>query len=114
MDYQYKLNAGQYVLHDGDNPIGAVIDTVALAFCAQSGTLHKHGAPDMVQRWARTFRERAQARGVPELADHIAVIEGRIPVAELNRCLDTSGYILRLYARIQAGEIQPLALGSAA
>jgi hypothetical protein len=111
-DYQYKLNCGQYVLHNGDTPIGAVMDEVAIAFDRENGTLHKHGSFENVQAWVTKSQQRLResaAGGLGDLAEQmandLAIISGKFPVEELNRCLSTTGYVLRMVDKLQKGLI---------
>lgn len=104
MDYHYRLNCGQYVLHDGDMPIHEPLDEIAIAFDRQSGTLHMHGEPEMVEKWLKNAKQRFQAAGFNDMANDLMIISGRFELDDLNRCLSTTGYIGRLYERIQRGE----------
>lgn len=108
MDPNYRLNCGQYVLHDGDQPIGAVLDSVAIALDKSSGTLHKHGSPELVERWLSTAQARFRQSGYPEMADDLVIIQGRFTLEDLNRCVSTSGYVGRLYQRLLAGAVTTL------
>lgn len=108
MDYHYKMNCGQYVLHDGADPIGPVMDEVALAFDCESGTLHKHGSVAMVSKWHETAQAKFRAGGFADMADQLLMIAGRFPLEDLNRCLSTSGFVARLYERLRRGEVQAL------
>ena len=104
-DYNYQLNCGQYVLHNGDKPVGAVMDDVAIAFDRESGTLHKHGAEAMVQEWVTRAQAKFRAAGFDGMADDLVIVTGKFPVEELNRCLTTSGYVLRMVDKLQRGLI---------
>ena len=103
----YRLNCGQYVLHRGDQPVGPVLDEVALALTRDEGVLHKHGAVEGVTQWAEKTRTALRAQGAlgEELAKEIIVISGRFPVDELNNCLTTSGYVLRMLKGIEEGTL---------
>lgn len=107
----YGLNCGQYVLHNTEGkPIGAPLDEVALVFDKECGVLHKHGPASSVQAWVQTVRQKTESvRGVDgfDLYSDLVVIQGRFPVDMLNRCLDTSGYVLKLYEQLQAGTLPP-------
>ncbi|GBG14586.1 uncharacterized protein NMK_2185 [Novimethylophilus kurashikiensis] len=106
-DYCYKLNCGQYVLHEGDDPIGAVMDEVSICFDKESGTLHKHGRPELVQDWHAKAQAKYREAGFDEMADELIVITGRFALEDLNRCLSTSGYVGVFYNRLLKGEAAP-------
>jgi hypothetical protein len=102
----YEWNCGQYVLHADGKPIKAPKDSLALAFDKESGTLHKHGEPEMVKAWYADAHAKAMAGGYPDLVSAIVVIEGRFPIDEVNKCLDYTGYASTFYKKLLAGEIQ--------
>lgn len=106
-ELNYQLNCSDYVLHEGDKPIRAITQEVALAFDRESGTLHKHGAPEMVQNWFSKTRSRLIDCGFQNMADDLVLITGRFPVEELNKCLSCSGYVLRMYENLQEGKLLP-------
>lgn len=108
MEPNYRLNCGQYVLHDGDKPIGRVLDCVALGLDKGSGTLHKHGAPEMVERWLTDAQARFRQGGFPDMADDLVLVSGRFTLDDLNRCITTSGYVGQLYARLLVGAVTTL------
>ena len=104
-EYNYQLNCGQYVLHADDKPIGAVLDEVAIAFDRESGTLHKHGSPEMVQGWLSLTQKKLRDGGMDEMANDLMLVCGKFPLEELNRCLTHSGYVLRMVDKLQRGLI---------
>jgi hypothetical protein len=109
-EYQYQLNCGQYVLHRDGKPVGALLDEVAIAFDKENGTLHKHGAPEMVNAWAQHAQQKLRAGGASEFADDLIVVTGRFTLDDLNGCLTHSGYIGVLYTKMLRGEVPALGL----
>ena len=107
-DYNYRLNCGQYVLHQGETPVGRVLDEVALAMDRVDGTMHKHGDPTWVRQWHERMQTKLRESGNGELADDLVVLQGRFPLEEINRCLTTSGYALKLYRTAQDGTASAL------
>lgn len=106
-EYTYRLNCDDYVLHRDGQPIGPLLPTVAIAFDKETGTLHKHGAPASVSAWLRTAQQALRSIGQPDSAEALIMLEGRFPVDELNRCISTSGYILRLYQSLGFKDTTP-------
>lgn len=100
MDYNYRLNCGQYVLHQGDKPIGPVMDEVAIAFDRECGTLHKHGSVEMVRQWLQKSQDTFRQAGFPDMAENLIMIAGRFDLEDLNRCLSTTGYLAQFYPRL--------------
>lgn len=109
-DYNYRMNCGQYVLHDGDQPIGKVMDEVALAIDLETGSILKHGHPELVSKWMEEYRGKLHSVS-PEMAAKLVLLMGRIPHDELNRCIQITGYGARLWKMAQEGTLQqePLA-----
>lgn len=105
MTYHYQLNAGQYVLMNGAEPVGPLLDEVALALDKDSGTLHKHGNPESVSAWVAQARAKFKAIGYGDLANNLVMVSGKVPLDELNRCLSTTGYAGILYGKLLAGVV---------
>lgn len=108
--FTYRLNCGQYVLHKDLSPIGPVMDEVALCIDAENGVLHKHGIPAVVGRWHYMTANRLREHGFDDMAKSMVVIQGRFTLEELNRCLSTSGYALKLLNSIKDGSVVTLDL----
>jgi hypothetical protein len=110
MALQYQLKKGNYHLYDLSTPASKVTGehrlrlttaTVAIAFDASTGELHEHGNPTRIHSWATTARRRLRAAGALESANDIVVVSGPLPVDEINKCLQISGYCRRLYSRLE-------------
>ena len=106
MEPNYRLNCGQYVFHDGDTPLYAPHDEIALAFDRESGTLHKHGPVEKVAAWHSEAVRKFRAAGFDDMADELVMISGRFPVEEINKCINNSTYPQRFYQKLMAGEIR--------
>jgi hypothetical protein len=109
MALQYQLKQGNYHLYDLSTPASKVTgehrlrlktDTVAIAFDASTGVLHEHGSPTRIHSWATTARRRLRAAGSLESANDIVVVSGPLPVDEINKCLQISGYCRSLFRRL--------------
>lgn len=109
MALQYQLKEGNYHLYDMSTPASKVTgehrlrlktDTVAIAFDVRTGELHEHGTPTRIHSWATGARRRLRAAGAQDSANDIVVVSGPLPVEEINKCLQISGYCSRLYNRL--------------
>ena len=109
MTYEYRIEHGSYYLSDVSIPTNKtsgyrdtilMTDEVAIAFDKESGTLHKHGAPENVEKWASNARAKLIAAGAPDMAADIVTITGKFPVDELNKCLTHSNYLLRMLEKL--------------
>lgn len=96
--YHYELRFGSYYLVDERGSILFMTDTVAICFSRDDPiwTLHKHGSPDTVVEWYESTVANYRAHGLDDIADSLALIEGKFPVDQLNRALDTTGYVKKL------------------
>ncbi|MDO8449670.1 MAG: hypothetical protein Q7T10_12795 [Rhodoferax sp.] len=109
MTLQYQLKEGNYHLYDMSTPASKVTgehrlrlktDNVAIAFDVRTGVLHEHGSPVRIQSWATTARRRLRAAGALDSANDIVVVSGPLPVDEINKCLQISGYCRRMFTRL--------------
>lgn len=104
-EFNYRFNCKQYVLHKGDQPVGAVLDEVSLAIDTNTGSVLKHGNPEMVTRYVQETRAKLM-QASPEWAAELVQLTGRFKLEELNACLTTSGFAGRLWAKAQAGTLR--------
>ena len=102
----YRLNCGQYVLHEDDKPIGRALDELAMAFDRDAGILHKHGPIDLVSAWLTDAQKKYRAAGFDAMAETLVMVSGRFPVDEINRCISNTTYADHFYAKLMAGGIQ--------
>ena len=109
MALQYQLKEGNYHLYDMSTPASKVTgehrlrlktDNVAIAFDASTGVLHEHGSPLRIHSWASTARRRLRAAGSLDCANDIVVVSGPLPVDEINKCIQISGYCRRMFTRL--------------
>lgn len=109
MALQYQLKEGSYHLYDlstpaskltGEHRLRLKTDTIAIAFDASTGVLHEHGTPVRIRSWASNTRRRLRASGALESANDIVVVEGPLPVDEINKCLLIKGYCGHMLKRL--------------
>jgi len=109
MALQYQLKEGSYHLYDmstpasrltGEHRLRLKTDTVAIAFDVRTGMLHEHGSPARIHSWASGTRRRLRAAGALDSANDIVVVSGPLPVDEINKCLQISGYFRRMFSRL--------------
>ena len=109
MALQYQLKEGSYHLYDLSTPASKVTgehrlrlktDTIAIAFDASTGVLHEHGTPLRIRSWASNTRRRLRASGAVDSANDIVVVEGPLPVDEINKCLRIKGYCGHMLKRL--------------
>jgi len=101
--YKYVLEDGTYFLTDEET--GAILsgmDEVSIAFekGPEMWTLFKHGRKDLVQKWYSGIHIKLMQNDLKDMAENLIVISGKFPVDELNRCLDTTGYIKKMIEKL--------------
>lgn len=88
----YELNCTDYVFHEDGVPTGALLSEVAVAFSRDAEddiwTLFKHGSPKSVHAWVEK-QKKSQGQH-PGIADDIHVIEGKLPISDLNNSLENN------------------------
>lgn len=113
----YRMEGNEYALVDENDNIHWAGEEIAIGFSYEPdeeipGTLHKHGSPESVNKWAeitrKKFIESDQIaapewyirHGLPfyeglgqEMADNIVVVSGKMPIEELNKMIEISGYV---------------------
>lgn len=116
--HEYRIEHGSYYFY-ADGQMRFMTDEVAILFDRECGTLLKHGRPELVEAYRDQALQKVGAAvesGATDLAgadllnSGWTLITGKFPVEELNRCLDTSGYVLRLYQQCLDAAAAPKAL----
>ena len=101
--FKYRMEGTEYALVDEHDQIHWAGEEIAIAFTfspdepGMEGILHKHGSPDKVNAWAEKIRKKFINAGHLDMADEIVVVTGKIPVEELNKMIDISGYVGTYY-----------------
>lgn len=96
--YHYRLLDGEYCLFYGDE-LQRRMPEVSICYSKTTFganilyVLHKHGSPDMIKQWHENTVKKYAASGFQEEIESMGVITGKYPIEELNRMLDTSGYL---------------------
>jgi hypothetical protein len=100
--YHYEKNEDGYSLINSEKSTPVYkkpIKEVAIVFSTSLDdgfhTLHKHGNPELVQKWYNKTHESYIKSGFNDLADSLVFIQGEFDVDQLNRVLDTTGYLPR-------------------
>jgi O-phosphoseryl-tRNA(Cys) synthetase len=100
----YIIEDNEYVLVDELDRVqwrGPEI-AIALEFCPNDpmpGLLLKYGSPEGVEKWVAKVREKFLAHGYTDMANEIIVVKGKIPIEELSKIVDTSGYVGKWYQK---------------
>ncbi len=109
MALQYQFKEGSYHLYDmstqashltGEHRLRLRTDNVALAFDLRTGVLHEHGSATRIHSWASGTRRRLRAAGAQDRANDLVVVSGPLPVEEINKCLQITGYCLHMLKRL--------------
>lgn len=85
----FRLNCDDYVLHHGDKPVAALLPEVAIVFSVdpEDGlwNRYKFGSPAGMHAWVAKQRHAQGESG--GIADGLHVLEGKLPLADLNRAI---------------------------
>lgn len=104
MTFEYKIietmEGPRYVLHEGDKPIRAPLAEVAICFDIAEGVLHKHGDPELVSKWYNETYAKLKASGLEDWANNLMMFKGPLDINELNKMLNTTGYISAFFKEI--------------
>jgi len=100
MDQEYLLLSNLYVLHAQGQASGRALELVSIAFDRVTGELFLHGEPARVQTWSNLTVKRLANSCHFDEADTVVVITGRLPLAQLNRCIQEPGYCREFYERL--------------
>lgn len=105
-DYSYTLIGGRYRLHQGDAPVaaGALLDAISLAIDLSTGALLKHGHPIMINEFFNSHRARLRT-SCPMAPNLFGVLTGRIPIAEVNKCLLDAAHAKHVWEMALAGTL---------
>jgi len=70
-------------------------------------TLLKHGDPVLVKKWCYNYKEKLEAAYETTKSDEylkeindLVLVEGQIPVEDLNKCIDITGYVAAFYEKV--------------
>lgn len=100
--YKYVYEDGEYLLKDGDETLYRS-DEIAIAFSKDKEgmwTLHKHGSKEHVQEWFDKITKIYRQAGHNDIADEMVMISGKFPIEEVNKCINTSGYVKIMYEKL--------------
>ncbi len=98
MDFGYIKEGNEYVLYSKGNEILRT-ERLAIAFSVNKDnrikyTLHKHGMPKFVKTWCTVFINKMKENGHHDLASEMKyVVSPNIPVEEINKMIDLTGYL---------------------
>jgi len=102
----YGMEGTEYALVDEHDRIHCASEDVAVAFSfSPDEDRGMQGSPDRVSAWAITTRKKFVDAGHLDMAKEIVVVSGKIPLEDLNKIINTSGYVGTWYKRILAGEV---------
>lgn len=101
MKLNYRLNCDDYVLHDGDKPIGVLLTEVAVVFGfdEQDGLWirYKTGSPEALHAWVNRNKS-----GHGSASFKLHIIEGKLPIDALNLCMENGQHVRALLEQCQA------------
>ncbi|MBY0466257.1 MAG: hypothetical protein K2W33_15070 [Burkholderiales bacterium] len=121
--YRYEIDQGdgRWLLLNKQGTVAHSTTGTELSFAydRDCGTLHKHGSTPMVDSWLKNTQGNLNRGGASDLADALQILTVNsyplvgIPqpgvlymsVEDANACISTSGYILRVIAKLNAIDV---------
>lgn len=86
--YHYNKDGESYLLvDDSTGDILASYSEITILF-TEEGTLMKHGSKDRVEKYYRELQKK-----IPDLVEGYVMFIGHLPVEEINKILDITGYV---------------------
>jgi hypothetical protein len=101
----YIIEDNEYVLMDEFDKIHWRGPEIAIALEyypgeSMPGLLLKYGPPEGVEKWVTKTRAKFLEHGYNDMANDIIVVKGKIPIEELTKIVDISGYVGKWYQKI--------------
>jgi hypothetical protein len=112
---EYRLEYGSFYWYEDDR-MQSMCDQIAFVFDQRDGALYKHGRPERMEAWAAEQRAKLEGLtgddGEPLFKLAILTFNRDFPLAEINRCIDTTGYLKTVLLRF-ARAVPPPSLNAA-
>lgn len=102
--YEYRIINRKYVLHRDGQPVGAPLDAVSMCIDTDDGVLHKHGTKEVALDYMSNAMAASIKGGVPWLVSGLVVLTEPLPVDEINKCIQCTGYAETLLNRLDKGD----------
>ena len=113
---RYRFFNNRYYLCNGSGKTLWSGDKVAICLSYHPdlspirATLLKHGDPALVKKWWYNYKEKLKVayeatkfdKYLKEIND-LVLVEGQIPVEDLNKCIDITGYVAVFYEKVLTG-----------
>jgi hypothetical protein len=109
---EYKIEGDDYTLYNDNDLILRSSYKIAFAYSyweedgENHGVLHKHGSEDSVLKWHNNAYNKYKKSGLTDMANQMYMVCGRIPIKEVNKCIQISGYIVKLHEKILNNELK--------
>jgi len=98
--YKYSSEFGSYYLRSENGEIIFMTDEVSVLFDSDGYVLLKHGRPEAVESYRKKMVDAYNKSGLQDYVKGLTILTGKFAVDDLNRILDTVGYIEVLLKKI--------------
>jgi len=88
MEFYYDIQDGNYVWHNSQDDAQKIGPVISVLFDKSSGTLLKHGTPELVQSRYQQLRKAFEAINSQ---DDLVLISGAVPLEKINKAISCSG-----------------------
>lgn len=110
--YWYKKDGKEFVLMYGKDEPGNEVyrcEKVAIAYSGlltQEFELHRHGRPDLVQKWfSNKGKDLRKAGAIQEFADYCLIESELFTTEDLNKLVNDSAFVKKFVDNFNAGLI---------
>jgi len=101
---RYEKKFGSYYLLDDRDNIRLMTDEIAIVYSIDEdgmSVLHKHGSKKIVEAWFNNKISKLFEAGLNDLANEFRIVFGEFEVDDLNKIINTSGYISEFLIKSQ-------------
>ncbi len=95
MEFYYDIQDGNYIWHRGPDDASSIGSEIAVLLDKNTGTLLKHGTPELVQQ---TYRDLVKAFAKIDEQDSLVLLTGRVPLEKINHAISCSGTCHKVFA----------------
>lgn len=97
---EYTYDEGEFILSNNGIELSRS-KNISIVFTANQDmwTLLKHGKTELVEKWYDSIKKQYRELGVDDFANELILLTGKFPVDELNKCIQITGYVKKMYKK---------------
>lgn len=95
MEFYYDIQDGNYIWHRGPDDASSIGPEIAVLLDKDTGTLLKHGTPELVQQ---AYKDLVEEFTKINEQDSLVLLTGRVPLEKINHSISCSGTCHKVFA----------------